>query len=809
MSTKTTLKRIALVAVSALGFGLMSVLPANAGALDAAADVVAVPSSSTIATSATVSTRIGIADFNAGDTMALSFTRAIGTGLTLGAATTFTWKVLEHSSGLTLNSYQGDSSAGPTATFPVAVATAGAQYVLLQISTVAAVAGNTLTVVSTDQTTATSNEYVLTVTAAGSTVTPPSVLGANDTPWRIDDAFVGETTTITSAANLAAMSAGSVVTSATNEVRIKATNDTVAKSGLGSYRYVEVTGSTIKNVAGAVVIDGVANTATRAIVLQSGDLDATTDAEVHVNATAAGTVTIKFYDRSIVAITGATFDTLLQTITYTVTAPGALSAQQSTSFINALHSSLTGVATSKPLGGMFTDCDLTIVGTQPCDYTILAPAALAGVGGAISAGGTAKAVIEVNLKDAAGAALVGTLPAVGATISGPGTLSIGASANSVLDGSTGRSLAATAAPASTFYINVFSDGTSGTSTISILVGGAVWTTKTMKFYTTPTTVTATQGLKVLKANTVSGCAAGTVLPDATTVTNALTQCDDSSVAATVAVKLVTTDANGIPVPFRSFKAVSSDATVLPGAATGATPSAAADYVGANWYTVGSTFGAASGTSATLTYTTALTATTDLSSAALKFTIGGAPVSASLAITTGTNVGSKGTMTISVKDASGNSTYDLDHSLALTTSTALTTALGQIGTANAIAVIDGKSTIDFFNPLVAGTVSVTGLISDALPIAGSFSVSNASTDAATDAANAATDAAAEATDAANAATDAANAAAEAADAATAAAQDAADAVAALSAQVATLIAGLKAQLTALTNLVIKIQKKVKA
>jgi len=82
-------------------------------------------------------------------------------------------------------------------------------------------------------------------------------------------------------------------------------------------------------------------------------------------------------------------------------------------------------------------------------------------------------------------------------------------------------------------------------------------------------------------------------------------------------------------------------------------------------------------------------------------------------------------------------------------------------------------------------------------------------AAIDQSQAATDAAAEATDAANAATDAANAAAEAADAATAAAQDAADAVAALSAQVATLISGLKAQLTALTNLVIKIQKKVKA
>jgi len=74
---------------------------------------------------------------------------------------------------------------------------------------------------------------------------------------------------------------------------------------------------------------------------------------------------------------------------------------------------------------------------------------------------------------------------------------------------------------------------------------------------------------------------------------------------------------------------------------------------------------------------------------------------------------------------------------------------------------------------------------------------------------AADAAAEATDAANAATDAANAAAEAADAATAAAQDAADAVAALSTQVSEMIDALKKQITALTNLVIKIQKKVKA
>jgi hypothetical protein len=111
--------------------------------------------------------------------------------------------------------------------------------------------------------------------------------------------------------------------------------------------------------------------------------------------------------------------------------------------------------------------------------------------------------------------------------------------------------------------------------------------------------------------------------------------------------------------------------------------------------------------------------------------------------------------------------------------------------------------------VAGTVytAETGVGAD-FAAAGVNSVTAASA-AGTDTGQTATDAAAEATDAANAATDAANAAAEAADAATAAAQDAADAVAALSAQVASLISGLKSQLTALTNLVIKIQKKVKA
>jgi hypothetical protein len=113
----------------------------------------------------------------------------------------------------------------------------------------------------------------------------------------------------------------------------------------------------------------------------------------------------------------------------------------------------------------------------------------------------------------------------------------------------------------------------------------------------------------------------------------------------------------------------------------------------------------------------------------------------------------------------------------------------------------------FTATTAGTaVKAEAGVGASLSAAG---VSKATVAVSVVAADAASDAAAEATDAANAATDAANAAAEAADAATAAAQDAADAVAALSTQVSEMVNALKKQITALTNLVIKIQKKVRA
>jgi trimeric autotransporter adhesin len=122
---------------------------------------------------------------------------------------------------------------------------------------------------------------------------------------------------------------------------------------------------------------------------------------------------------------------------------------------------------------------------------------------------------------------------------------------------------------------------------------------------------------------------------------------------------------------------------------------------------------------------------------------------------------------------------------------------------------GNITTKAATAAVAGTTKGTGATLTPAGVAKvSIAISEGSDPVAVSS-QAAADAAAEATDAANAATDAANAAAEAADAATAAAQDAADAVAALSTQVSEMVNALKKQITALTNLVIKIQKKVRA
>jgi hypothetical protein len=156
------------------------------------------------------------------------------------------------------------------------------------------------------------------------------------------------------------------------------------------------------------------------------------------------------------------------------------------------------------------------------------------------------------------------------------------------------------------------------------------------------------------------------------------------------------------------------------------------------------------------------------------------------------------------DASGNPVYDGAAAPAIT----FNKSVG--GTAPAASVyVGGKKATSATAPTVFAPAQAGEFTARATSGNTAGDVISASATVSDETASAATDAANEATDAANAATDAALAAADAADAATAAAQDASDAVAALSASVSKLISSLRAQITSLTNLVIKIQKKVRA
>jgi hypothetical protein len=148
---------------------------------------------------------------------------------------------------------------------------------------------------------------------------------------------------------------------------------------------------------------------------------------------------------------------------------------------------------------------------------------------------------------------------------------------------------------------------------------------------------------------------------------------------------------------------------------------------------------------------------------------------------------------------GNGDITVETTFSSSTYGQTTDAAGKVGTGTAATAVTASTAGDALTDQkgLGGSLAPAGVNSVSVSVAADGSLTDA------------LDAANEATDAANAATDAANAAAEAADAATAAAQDAQAAVAELATKVASLMAGIKAQITSLTNLVIKIQKKVKA
>jgi hypothetical protein len=488
---------------------------------------------------------------------------------------------------------------------------------------------------------------------------------------------------------------------------------------------------------------------------------------IRIPTTVAGTITVTVASLAVTA--GVTTATTRQTITFTVFDRKTWSDRYSTATASGVSvGSGTGVWASGE----------TIYGPK----------------GALNAAAVNVADITFDFEDATDvdlSATTGTFPTARAVIkSGPGNLQWGSEA------AIGRdvSLVTTAqAP----VLNVFNDGTSGTAVIEIFVGGATTAsyTKEVSFYGAVTSLVVNETTGRLWVADAAGGAWGC----------GATSCAASSVATTPAATITATDEKGTLVPYLTLAATSSSTTDF---SSSVTINQSATGPGTYFSNVVAVANGKSGKTANYTW-----ASGTVTTKALTYALGTAMTAVAFTVTPAAGIGQVGTMAVALTDASANKPYDAEYTFALRTNVSLTgsiapaasTTIAQsANSSTSYTVLNGGQggSWTFFNPLVAGDVSFAGSTFGGKAITAAFTVTN-------EAVSVAADLAAEALDAANAATDAANAAAEAADAATAAAQDAADAVAALATQVATYISNLRKQITALTNLVVKIQKKVKA
>jgi hypothetical protein len=472
----------------------------------------------------------------------------------------------------------------------------------------------------------------------------------------------------------------------------------------------------------------------------------------------AGTYVVKITPASLGA-SGALLGSTAQTLTITVTAAPALDTVASSATI-ILNKGETSSATT----------DATV--TFPKD---------------LQTNEAAAATITVKLLNAAGSTTTGE--SYTAVITGPGFIGSGANSGTTISGptKTGRALTVKASD----VVQIFPDGSSGVATVTISsAAGKVLGSKSITFYGDAASITAST--TALTTGTIAKVGSNTGL-----------------------ISFKVADAAGTAVTTGTFYLVSADKTIISNSYT-----ACSAYDSTNGFRCDLT-GVAKGT--TTVYVTNRSSATDTTAEVKSNAVSvrvGSTTAASVSITTDKSSyapGEKATISVVIKDADGNLVPSGDYNNILKAggiTASYTLGAGSDTTtvtnfAGAWATVDGEYDYTVYMPVTEGDVKFswttgTGLATANQGVAGSVTVNvtSAATSAAIDAAN-------EAAQAASDATDAALAAADAADAATTKAQEAVDAVATLSAQVSKLITALKAQITTLTNLVIKIQKKVKA
>jgi hypothetical protein len=762
MSTKTTFKRVALATVAAMGFGLLSVVPANAGNPTVASGVTHSLSTASvsIAVGATATTTYTIGGTHVSSA---SFEVVQSETFPSDAAATAQGATSAAGSGLTLATLAAQATAGgdlaPTTT---GAGTFAASTVLSLTPDKPGVYTVTMTPNIVKASSAATGVESVQVAAVTWTV----YVGFSIDPIRANRAFAVQgtnTTTAWSGVDTGLVTARITGFSSSTTVTYYVT----AQNGVINSYTERDTGNTLTafaNTNATNLADGfnflsTSSTAGNAVDVQLNPTDGSTTASITVT--------------SFNATTGVSSTHVVAAVS--LGAAPAPSAQYSTSIIAA------GAAAAAAADAL----DVSLVRT------------VGGLAGNIT----------VTVRDQNNNIVTG---GVSASITGPGLLSISPNTTQTGTAGTGRSVSLSVADSAantdgTANVSVYADGTGGTATITITAGTATIATETVTFFGTVATLEATQNLKVARAS-AAGAELGTSVGTGLAV-NATTA------ALTPAVVIVAKDSNGIVVPGLTITGLSSNTAVISSTtvlqAVGTVDTTGAAGPGTYLASVTSAVGGTSGATATVTFRTQLSTGAFISAPALTFTLGGLIATETITFDKATyEPGEAMVVTRTAVDSAGNPVFDGNASPAVTFNKAMGgSAIGAsfyVGGTRATSATRPS----VFAPVAPGAFTARAT-SGNLALTALTATATVGDDAATTAAAAAGDAAAEATDAANAATDAANAAAEAADAATAAAQDAADAVAALSTSVTAMVDALRKQITSLTNLVIKIQKKVKA
>jgi hypothetical protein len=260
-------------------------------------------------------------------------------------------------------------------------------------------------------------------------------------------------------------------------------------------------------------------------------------------------------------------------------------------------------------------------------------------------------------------------------------------------------------------VSVYSDGTAGTGVITITATNAlgvsiVLATKSVKFAGSATKAVATQNLFVASAGTALG------LPTPTTTTGAA-----NTFLTTPAFSVALTDATGVaPIAGATVKMTSSDTSVITvGTCAELTAGTAAQIaVGTFECSVSGATGAASGKSATVTFSvfTSTTGLFDVLANALTFTIGGSIAKVVVSTDkTAYDAGGAMNLTATATDSSGNKAADGQAPyLSISSNKTLITL-----PATTAFIVNGKTsttsslgTASLFAPATVGSFTITGL-----------------------------------------------------------------------------------------------------